>query len=421
MLKMLIGAPRACVVFLLVHIVLVAALPAAAEEAGAETRPILEATDCLKCHLQAPRDIDEAGKAHQTAVSCLDCHDGHPPVAWDIIPACSQCHSGNAHFELEQCLSCHDNPHRPLEISIGQDVTDACLTCHDTQGEQLQQHQSFHSSLSCSSCHERKHGVVPECMQCHQAHSEEMVQADCGKCHQAHKPLVVTYSSDLPSATCGSCHGAPMETLSNTVARHGKLNCALCHENEHGAIPSCNQCHQPHSESMDESACSQCHDAHSPVPVVYDDVASSQCAACHEGTYERLTTSRTGHQELSCSMCHAEQHGSIPECSQCHEPHSADMTQADCAMCHQAHEPMPVAYGEETPSLHCASCHAAAYDTLSASEAMHSELACAVCHEDEHKNVPRCRDCHGQPHSKAMLSRFEGCGDCHGTAHDVMR
>jgi len=379
-------------------------------------------SDCVKCHVDPPRDIEENGASHKTAVTCQDCHEGHPPKVLDIIPECSNCHSGTAHFELKGCLGCHTNPHRPLEITIGEDLTAPCLTCHEDEGTQLKEFPSHHSSLACTICHADKHPNVPECTNCHEPHTETMVEADCHRCHQAHKPLAVAYADDTPSTDCGACHDQVFATLTGSKTMHAELVCATCHTDQHGNIPQCTQCHEPHSEEMTADQCTLCHQAHDPLPVAYgSEVASANCGACHGEILQTLSTSQTKHQSLQCATCHADQHGNIPQCADCHEPHTEDMVQADCVSCHNAHKPLPVFYGDEIASKHCASCHEDAYGLLQASKAKHHELSCATCHQKKHKTVPACQDCHGKPHSPRMHEQFPTCGTCHNIAHDLMK
>ena len=54
--------------------------------------PKLSNDDCAKCHSKPPADVAAAGRKHKTEISCLDCHNGHPPATKKIIPLCSQCH-----------------------------------------------------------------------------------------------------------------------------------------------------------------------------------------------------------------------------------------------------------------------------------------------------------------------------------------
>ena len=301
-------------------------------------------------------------------------------------------------------------------------MTAPCLTCHDKEGQQLKDFPSFHSTLACTSCHDTTHGKVPQCVNCHKPHTPEMVQADCKKCHQAHKPLAVTYADDTPSKDCGACHDKVYSTLMGSQAKHKELLCATCHETKHKNIPQCVQCHEPHAKDMAATECTKCHQAHSPLPVTYGSgVPSSDCGACHSDVFKTLSTSKTKHQTLACTDCHDSKHGNIPKCTQCHEPHAADMTQADCTGCHKAHNPLPVTYASDMASKNCAACHAEPFKQLQASTTKHHKLSCATCHQDKHKTIPKCQDCHGLPHSKTMLSKFPGCGSCHQTAHNLLK
>lgn len=234
-------------------------LPTARSTAGAAE---LNQDLCVLCHDQAPRDIGEAGGRHQSAVGCLDCHEGHPPRQAEIIPTCSQCHSGEAHFTLEDCFSCHSNPHRPLEIKIGSQVTAPCLTCHEEPGRQLKEISTRHSVLSCSSCHQEKHGAVPECLLCHQAHEPSMTNADCTTCHQAHQPAPVQVRAEMPSVACSACHDEIVQTLSAGKSKHAGLTCGSCHQGDHRTVPACSQCHeQPHWKGLADKFpnCLDCH------------------------------------------------------------------------------------------------------------------------------------------------------------------
>ena len=384
--------------------------------------PALAVNDCGKCHSTVARDIETAGMAHKTSVNCLDCHDGHPPDQLEIIPACSLCHPRlqSAHYGIEGCLSCHKNPHRPLEITLGKNLTTPCLTCHANQGQQLKDFPSYHSTLACTACHERQHGHVPSCSDCHKPHGPEIAENACGKCHQAHKPLAVAFAGTLAAGNCAGCHGPVVAVLNNSQAKHKKLDCLTCHGAEHKSIPACGQCHQPHSPDMAADRCRNCHQAHSPSPAVFGEmVASTDCGACHEGVFKALSASQTRHQGVSCVECHAATHGSIPQCAQCHQPHSKEMVQADCVACHAAHKPMPVVYGEKVASKNCAGCHSEAYRLLQASKSRHHDLTCAGCHP-KHKVIPACLECHDSQHPPAMLKQFPDCKDCHNIAHDLL-
>lgn len=223
--------------------------------------PELSPKDCIKCHKNPPRDIESNGGKHKTSVSCLDCHEGHRPASKDNIPQCSNCHEGEAHFELEGCLSCHTNPHTPLNITLAGDLIAPCLTCHTEQIEQLKAHPSAHTQQSCTFCHD-KHGYKPECFNCHDAHREGQVMQDCVTCHQVHMPLDVTYPEDTASDNCGACHDGPYELLKASPAKHSALTCAYCHQAKHKMIPKCQDCHgAPHPAGIMNKFpnCGDCH------------------------------------------------------------------------------------------------------------------------------------------------------------------
>ena len=223
--------------------------------------PKLLNDDCFKCHSKAPADIAAAGSKHKTAIGCQDCHNGHPPTTRKIIPLCSQCHEGKPHYKLAACNSCHSNPHTPLNIKFGTNVTDACVTCHAGQIVKLRDNKSKHTALFCSTCH-NTHGKIPECTQCHKGHSKEQTNADCKKCHQAHMPKNVAYDDKTPSKDCAGCHKKAYDLLAASKFKHQKLSCAACHQAKHKMVPQCQSCHgTPHPASMlaQFPKCGTCH------------------------------------------------------------------------------------------------------------------------------------------------------------------
>jgi hypothetical protein len=256
-----------CYILLAAALLLTPAVVSAANDsqsevqASAQATPQLTTGDCIKCHPEQVKDVQTMGSAHSTEVTCMDCHQGHPPAVADNIPECSNCHDGEAHFKLDGCLSCHTNPHTPLEISLNGEITKPCLTCHTEQISQLQEHQSAHSKFACTTCHEQ-HGPPPECLNCHQPHLDGQTMADCTSCHKAHMPLQVTYKEDIPSKFCAACHPQVYDQLIASSAKHSKLACAFCHQDKHGTVPQCTDCHGvPHPQGIMAkfTKCGQCH------------------------------------------------------------------------------------------------------------------------------------------------------------------
>lgn len=230
-----------------------------------ETVARLQNQDCIKCHTTEVTTIEKNGGKHKTAVSCLDCHVQHLPEGTDTIPKCSKCHSGKPHFELANCLSCHSNPHEPLALKLGDNITGPCLTCHAQQGQEMKDAPSKHASLACTYCH-TFHGEKPECFKCHEPHAQGQKMSDCLGCHKPHKPLVINYSVDTPKNFCTPCHAKEGELLDKSTTKHHAFTCAFCHRGVHKIIPQCESCHgQPHSPLTHKKNpnCIDCHiDAH---------------------------------------------------------------------------------------------------------------------------------------------------------------
>lgn len=247
---------------LLLSLIATGALTAAAVAAEPATQKVtLSNADCAKCHEKVSADVAQHGAKHKTAVTCQDCHVGHPPAVKNIIPACSNCHSGKPHYKLPDCKRCHNNPHIPKVIKLANNLTNECTSCHANQITQLKQHPSKHSKLACSLCH-NVHGRIPPCTQCHKPHSSDMVSADCKRCHKAHMPTVINYKSDTTNAMCVSCHKKAGELMAKTETKHKAVTCVACHKDKHKYVPTCQSCHgTPHSAGMLArfNKCGECH------------------------------------------------------------------------------------------------------------------------------------------------------------------
>ena len=223
--------------------------------------PPLSNSQCVLCHPQEPATIDAQGGKHKTEVGCQDCHLEHPPLGTDAIPECSLCHSDKAHYELEKCSSCHSNTHAPLDLKLEGEITSPCLTCHEQQGKEVKDHPSAHTDVACNECH-KVHRKIPDCMECHEKHTEDMDFEACKACHPVHRPLQVTYVRETPSHYCGACHEEAASLLQQNTTKHHDLACAYCHRDKHKTIPPCTACHgQPHPYRMLQKfpECGNCH------------------------------------------------------------------------------------------------------------------------------------------------------------------
>jgi hypothetical protein len=227
----------------------------------------------------------------------------------------------------------------------------------------------------------------------------------------------------LANLDCVKCHAKPPADIAAAGGAHKtSVSCVDCHIGHPPAvkhpIPKCSMCHsdKPHYKL---AACLSCHkNPHKPKEISFGRNVTEPCLSCHSSQIKQLKENRSKHSALNCSFCH-DVHGKIPQCTQCHKPHSSDMTAADCKSCHKAHMPTVVTYDKTLPNKNCAGCHKNAMSLLSASNSKHGKLLCVTCHQNKHKMVPKCQDCHGTPHPAGLLAKFPKCQECHNIAHDL--
>jgi hypothetical protein len=229
---------------------------------------------------------------------------------------------------------------------------------------------------------------------------------------------------------CGKCHSRFYNLIKTEGGKH-RIACTKCHVKFHiyrpgkvdyqDILPKCSACHKlVHGEDL--AQCSECHtDAHAPMKIPAERALAESCYICHPDEDKEMKTYITQHTELYCSACHHTRHGYVPECLECHRPHSEGMTQAECLACHPPHKVLQVAYPEDIPQQACAGCHQDAYNKLNQTRTKHSSLPCAKCHPT-HGAIITCRECHSEVHAERpdMLEKFRSCGRCHGAAHSVL-
>ncbi len=240
-----------------------------------------------------------------------------------------------------------------------------------------------------------------------------------------------TFSTPVSANTlmpedCLKCHEqAPKDILESGMAHRTEVSCVDCHvghapKDGDDIIPSCSNCHDgtPHFELQN---CNSCHNnPHTPLVITIEKNVTDPCLTCHTDQMAELQQNESKHTSMDCSSCHRATHKMIPDCMQCHSPHSKEMTQKDCLTCHKPHMPLEVTYPAEIPSASCASCHDDVLSQLSLNKAKHNTLSCATCHQEKHKMIPKCQSCHGAtPHPQKMHTLFPECGQCHGIAHDL--
>ncbi|MCP4665314.1 MAG: cytochrome C, partial [Deltaproteobacteria bacterium] len=227
----------------------------------------------------------------------------------------------------------------------------------------------------------------------------------------------------LTENDCVKCHkGPPADVMAAGKAHKTEVTCLDCHDDHRPAskhnIPECSQCHEGEAH-YELKSCAGCHkNPHAPLKIVLGKKVTGPCLSCHTDQIKHLKEFKTKHTSLFCSACH-DVHRKVPDCVQCHKPHSGTMTQADCKKCHDAHRPMLLTYSPTIPNQDCGACHKTAFTKLTASLAKHKAVACVKCHEAKHRTVPDCQKCHPKPHPAGIMAKFPKCGTCHYTAHDL--
>ncbi len=229
----------------------------------------------------------------------------------------------------------------------------------------------------------------------------------------------------LTPEECGRCHYQIYQSLKNSGGKHQGVLCTQCHKEYHvynpqkknwsQIMPKCQTCHKlPHGPSVVQ--CSACHvNPHAPKNIPMSAI-EGKCALCHPGPVAELKMFPSKHTEVGCTGCHENRHGYVPKCSDCHEPHVPGQKMADCLGCHPVHSPTRISYPVTTPNQVCGSCHKTEYNHLKERITKHSALTCAKCHP-QHGKILACTQCHGKPHSEAMLKRFPKCLQCHIDPH----
>jgi len=267
------------------------------------------------------------------------------------------------------------------------------------------------------------------------AGAEEATATDITK-KEEKKGLYDIYPQPLHTvAECAKCHISVFDRIKDVGGKH-QIECVDCHTQFHmynpkkrpyeAVIPQCEICHGVfHGKGTKEALlldCASCHtDPHAPLIIPAAALSNNACMSCHVKETKQITDNISRHTtEVACADCHHVKHGYIPQCNECHEPHSPgyEMDDNTCMGCHPVHMPAKITYSEDTPNLICAGCHEKAYGLLQNNHTKHTDVMCSECHS-AHKKIPLCSECHGLPHSKRMMQDTTKCGNCHGIAHNL--
>jgi len=236
--------------------------------------------------------------------------------------------------------------------------------------------------------------------------------------------------TELQNTDCIKCHDSqPADIKSNGGKHKTEVACRDCHL-EHlplgtKTIPQCSMCHTPSSqEHFKVPNCLGCHrNPHTPLNITVDDVppVSLVCKTCHPEKGEEFKSFPSKHAAKNCTFCHPTKHKQIKRCLECHTPHADFLTYDDCLSCHKPHSPLNIKYADDIKPKYCGACHTEIFEMLSKSKAKHGTFTCAFCHKSKHPTVPKCSDCHKQPHDNNMLNPFNSdCLKCHKNPHDLV-
>jgi hypothetical protein len=234
-----------------------------------------------------------------------------------------------------------------------------CGRCHASVFNQIKTDGGKHK-IDCTKCHAKYHvynpvkqnwnDIMPKCQTCHGLiHGEKF--ATCATCHSSpHAPKTQMTMSAEMSKVCGDCHAKVGQELQANPSKHTKVECSSCHHNKHGYIPSCMECHKPHSAKQTVKDCLVCHPVHKPLVIKYpDNTANEVCGGCHSAVFGKISNTLSKHGQVSCAKCHT-RHKFIPKCEDCHgKPHGAVVLKKfpNCLQCHVDVHDLPSKSGKK--------------------------------------------------------------------------
>ena len=232
----------------------------------------------------------------------------------------------------------------------------------------------------------------------------------------------------LGNADCVKCHQKEVQDVDGRGSLHKTaVGCLDCHVDHpllgEEVIPACSMCHDPGEKAhYGIDNCISCHYPHYPMEMDFAKIESVKpiCVTCHDNEGQQLDTYPSLHTELDCKACHLE-HAQWQECLECHAGHTPEMAYQDCLRFHKPHMPKVVKYEDDIPNGFCSGCHETEVDVLAENTTKHHDLACVYCHKYQHKTVPKCSTCHGQPHGGDMHTKYPDCLSCHGDPHGLVK
>ncbi len=305
---------------------------------------------CLMCH-SAPQmkrsslhiEIERfAGSAHGK-LRCIDCHrdlSGRPlPHPTAATVDCAGCHRADNPYgapDVKSRIMYEDSAHGQA-VARGDKDAPRCFTCHGDHyilppGNEASSVSRANIPATCGRCHSdpgivRRHNIEKgEVLKFYRqsVHGQALaakglsVTAVCTDCHGVHD---IKIGSDPKSsvsrphipATCGKCHGGIYKEYQAGI--HGQAFARGAKE-----APVCTDCHGEHTIRAPAEATSSVNPIH----------IAKTCSHCHENVKIERKFGLPAHR-LSTYM--DSYHGVANK--------YGDITVANCATCHGAHEILP--------------------------------------------------------------------------------
>jgi predicted CXXCH cytochrome family protein len=321
----------------LLLLVLLSALPSAAEEVPERVDP---GASCAtsECH----SEVEEIEQPHwdELGAECRECHaqqgDRHA-FDLDAVPdLCDRCHEDVADAreaaELvhdpaeEDCLDCHD-PHGGEFDSLlfAGTVKEVCSDCHDDITDDVDTARVVHDPAEedCTDCHDPHSSTSKEGLFV----TDRLVEL-CFDCHDEDDVLGEEYAhGPVAEGSCTECHDPHASRRSSLLVASGADLCRDCHEEVIERIESASEVHDPA-----EDDCLDCHRPHSgPHPTMLIAEKRELCEECHDDVVALAEEATVDHGAVLTGG----------ECLNCHHPHASDhapMLKAEpidlCLECH---------------------------------------------------------------------------------------
>lgn len=305
--------------------------PAQTSSPTDKNTPFIQDDDCLACHDQI--DPTKFNASIHGRNRCTSCHSDikeipHPEKVAKV--QCSECHQIESEIYYASdhgvalkagapaaaCLDCHGNAHELLDYRNHaspvnrMNIPKTCAVCHEN--EEKMARYALLESMPLKSYTASIHG---------KALLEEGIlsSAVCTDCHGSHdlhaptNPDSKIYKFKVPN-TCGKCHENVLHTYQKSV--HGKAAIAGKLES-----PVCTDCHGEHTIK-----------AHTdPTSSVYPtQISEKTCGHCHGA--EKITTKYRLPPDAVKTFLES-YHGLASK--------FGDITVANCASCHGAHDILP--------------------------------------------------------------------------------